>query len=78
MIAVYDPENYSNILDAIESGALYHTTSRINDDYTAIADAVEIVYATTKCLGRQVKVYFTYDKKNYQPIEEKLDILASS
>ena len=72
MIAIFDPDNYNNILEAIESDALYHTNSTIDDDYTALYDCLETIQATAECLGKNVKIYYTYDKKNYQPIEEKL------
>jgi hypothetical protein len=76
MIAIYNPAHYSNILEALECGAVYYTASFIDDDYTSIADCYEAIVAVEKCLNQEVKAYFTYDEKNFIPIEEKLDLLS--
>jgi hypothetical protein len=73
MIAVYNPDYYSNILEAIESGGLYYTASFVEDNYTAIADMYEVIIAMENCLGTEVSVFFTEDKRNFVPIQEKLD-----
>ena len=76
MIAVYNPDNYSNILEALEAGGVYYTASFIDNDYTAVADCYEAIVAVERCLGSEVKAYYTHDEKTFVPIDEYLEILS--
>lgn len=57
----YDPSNYNNANDALNSRALYGTGLHVPESMSRLEDLVDASNITTECLGLQICVSIGYE-----------------